>query len=112
MTNAHVVNGAQRIQVVIPAADADGSLKTALSTRSQTVSARVIGVTTERDLAVLQVEAKLPALPLATYTKVRQGEFLFAFGSPGGLRNTITRGIISNVARQTDPDSPLIYIQT
>ena len=112
MTNAHVVSGAQRIQVVIPAADADGSLKSALTPKSRTLPARVIGVTSELDLAVLKVEAKLPALPLATYSKVRQGELVFAFGSPGGLRNTITRGIISNVARQTDPDSPLIYIQT
>ena len=112
MTNAHVVSGAQRIQVVIPSADADGSLRTALSAKTQMVSARVVGITSEIDLAVLKVEAKLPALTLATYTKVRQGELVFAFGSPGGLRNTITRGIISNVARQTDPDSPLIYIQT
>jgi len=112
MTNAHVVSGAQRIQVVIPAADADGSLRTALSPRTQVVSARVVGVTSEIDLAVLKVDVKLPALQLATYTKVRQGELVFAFGSPGGLRNTITRGIVSNVARQTDPDSPLIYIQT
>jgi serine protease Do len=83
-----------------------------LSGRAKVVSARVVGVTTEIDLALLKVEVKLPALPLATYTKVRQGEIVFAFGSPGGLRNTITRGIISSVARQPDPDSPLIYIQT
>ena len=55
---------------------------------------------------------KLPALPLATYSQVRQGETVFAFGSPGGLRNTLTHGLISAVARQIDPDSPLIYIQT
>jgi len=112
MTNAHVINGAQRIEVVIPPADADGSLRAALSPQMRIVPARVIGISSEIDLAVLKVEAKLPALPLATYTKVRQGELVFAFGSPGGLRNTITRGIISSVARQTDPDSPLIYIQT
>lgn len=112
MTNAHVVNGAQRIQVVLPPADANGSLASALSPKSKIVSARIVGVTTEIDLALLKVEAKLPALPLAQYTKVRQGEAVFAFGSPGGLRNTITRGIVSAVARQTDPDSPLIYIQT
>src|SRR4051812_9010054 len=112
MTNAHVINGAQRIEVVIPPSDADGSLQAALSPRTTIVPARVIGMTTEIDLAVLKIEARLPALPLATYTKVRQGELVFAFGSPGGLRNTITRGIVSAVARQTDPDSPLIYIQT
>src|SRR4029077_20578852 len=55
---------------------------------------------------------KLAALPFAQYTKVRQGETVFAFGSPGGLRNTLTHGLVSAVARQTDPDSPLIYIQT
>src|SRR5436190_8344516 len=112
MTNAHVVNGAQRIQVVISSPDANGSLASALSGKTKTVPARIIGVASELDLALIKVEAKLPALPLATYTKVRQGEIVFAFGSPGGLRNTITRGIISSVARQTDPDSPLIYIQT
>ena len=112
LTNAHVINGAQRIQVVIPPGDADGSLKTALSGKTRTVPARIVGFSSEIDLALLKVEAKVPALPLATYTKVRQGEIVFAFGSPGGLRNTITRGIISSVARQTDPDSPLIYIQT
>ena len=112
MTNAHVVNGAQRIQVVISPANADGSLASALSGKTKVVPARIIGVASELDLALLKVEVKLPALPLATYTKVRQGEIVFAFGSPGGLRNTITRGIISSVARQTDPDSPLIYIQT
>lgn len=112
MTNAHVVNGAQRIQVVLPPGNADGSLTTALSGRTRTVPARLVGFSTEIDLALLKIEAKVPALPLATYTKVRQGEIVFAFGSPGGLRNTITRGIVSAVARQTDPDSPLIFIQT
>jgi serine protease Do len=113
VTNAHVVSGAQRIDIVVPAADADGSLATALSGRTQVLPARIIGMTTEIDLAILKVEgARLPALPLATYSQVRQGETVFAFGSPGGLRNTLTHGLISAVARQTDPDSPQIYIQT
>ena len=112
ITNAHVVNGAQRIHVVVPPPDADGSLRSALSPKSRVLPARIVGITSEIDLALLKVEAKVPALPLATYSKVRQGELVFAFGSPGGLRNTLTRGIISAVARQTDPDSPLIYIQT
>ena len=55
---------------------------------------------------------KLPALPLATYSQVRQGETVFAFGSPIGLRNSLTHGLVSAVARQIDPDSPLIFVQT
>src|SRR5207244_3422842 len=54
----------------------------------------------------------LPAPPLATYTQVRQGETVFAFGSPIGLRNSLTHGLVSAVARQVDPDSALIYVQT
>src|SRR6185369_15384836 len=54
MTNAHVVNGAQRIQVVIPPADANGSLSSALSSKARIVPARIVGITTEIDLALLK----------------------------------------------------------
>jgi serine protease Do len=113
ITNAHVVANAQRVQIVLPPLNADGSLATALSPKMEIVPARIVGITTELDLAVLKVDGrKLPALTLATYSNVRQGETVFAFGSPNGLRHTLTHGLISSVARQTSPDSPLIYIQT
>ena len=113
MTNAHVVSGAQRVQIVLPADNADGSLTSALSGRTYLVAARIVGLTTELDLALLKVDGiKLPALPLATYSQVRQGESVFAFGNPAGLRNSLSHGLVSAVARQVDPDSPLIYIQT
>ena len=112
LTNAHVVSGAQRIQIVLPPPNADGTLATALSGKSSTINARIAGVATELDLALLKVDMKLPALPLATYSEVRQGETVFAFGSPIGLRNSLTHGLVSAVARQIDPDSPLIFIQT
>ena len=113
ITNAHVVNGARRVQIVLPADNADGTLATALSAKVRLVAAQIVGITTELDLAVLKVEGlKLPALPLATYTQVRQGEMVFAFGSPNGLRNSLTHGLVSAVARQVDPDSPQIFVQT
>src|SRR2546421_10907352 len=113
VTNAHVVKGAQRVQVVLPSANADGSLDAALSTRTIVIPARIVGVSSEIDLALIKVDVeKLPALALGTYRKLGQGEIVFAFGSSGGLRNTVTMGVVSAVARQTEPDSPIIYIQT
>ena len=113
MTNAHVVNGARRVQIVLPADNADGTLATALSGKTRLIAADVVGITTELDLALLKVDGlKLPALSLATYTQVRQGEMVFAFGSPNALRNSLTHGLVSAVARQVDPDSPQIFVQT
>jgi len=113
VTNAHVVANAQRIQVLLSPEKSDGSLAMALSPKLNTVPARIVGLSSELDLALLKIDnVKLPALPLATYSQVRQGETVFAFGSPSGLRYTLTHGLISAVARQVDPDSPLIYIQT
>jgi len=113
VTNAHVVSGAQRVQVVVPEGPPDGSLNAVLSTRTNILPARVIGVAREIDLALLKIDnVKLTALPLGLYRNIRQGELVLAFGSPEGLRNTVTLGVVSSVARQIDPDSPMAYIQT
>jgi serine protease Do len=95
VTNAHVVSGAQRVQVVLPNPNVESSLEAALSTRTRIVSAQIVGVSKELDLAVIKVDAgKLPALSLADYRKLGQGEMVFAFGSPEGLRNSVTMGVV------------------
>ena len=114
VTNAHVINGAEKIEVIVPvpliaAKPADPDLEV----REKSYEARIVGVSREIDLAVLKIEAHgLPALPVHGSGVSKQGEMVFAFGSPEGLRNTVTMGVVSSVARQPDPDSPLVYVQT
>jgi serine protease Do len=114
ITNAHVVAGAQRVQVLLHGpAIADGPVQSLAADSEQMVEARIVGTASDIDLALLKVEATgLRALPLADYDKIRQGELVFAFGSPDGLLNSVTMGIVSSIARQPDPDGPRIYIQT
>jgi serine protease Do len=114
VTNAHVVSGSQHVQVVIPAANTDeASDESSTAARVRTLEARIVGSDPAIDLALLKVEATgLTALPLGDYNKVRQGEVVFAFGSPDGLPNSVTMGVVSAVARQPDPDSPMVFIQT
>jgi len=114
MTNAHVVEGAQRIRVLLPmglgvgegpVVETEGKLRV--------LDAKLIGVHKDTDLALLKINAKdLPTLPLAAGRRVIQGELVFAVGSPEGLRNTITMGVVSSIARQPDPDKAMVYIQT
>src|SRR5205823_10427374 len=78
-----------------------------------TVEARIIGSDPEIDLALLKIEVKgLQTLPIGDYSKLRQGEVVFAFGSPEGLQDSVTMGVVSAAARQPDPDSPMVFIQT
>jgi serine protease Do len=113
MTNAHVVSNARRVEVVLPGQAEDGGVRSLTRTRGRTVEATIVGVAREIDLALLKVEGvSLPPLPIADYDKLRQGELVFAFGSPEGLRNSVTMGIVSAVARQQDADNPLVYVQT
>src|ERR1700675_1827791 len=79
----------------------------------QILDARVLGTHKQSDLALLKVQAShLPTVLLRTDVRVRQGELVFAIGSPEGLRDSVTMGVVSSVARQTNPDDPMIYLQT
>src|SRR5256884_2592226 len=112
VTNAHVVHGAQRIVVVLPAMTAGGTARQS-GTKKGVYEARVVGTHAESDVAVLKIEAAgLPALALRDNAPAKQGELVFAIGSPQGLASTVTLGIISATARQTEIDAPMPFIQT
>src|ERR1700685_2502076 len=112
MTNAHVVQGARRIRVVLPMPSPDVPSVTAVG-REHTLDAKIIGVHKETDLALLKIDLKdLPTLELGATRRVHQGELVVAMGSPEGLESSVTMGIVSSVGRQPDPDRPMVYIQT
>jgi serine protease Do len=114
VTNAHVVNGAQNIEVLVPPPPAPTASGAAEGPQGRSYQARIVGTSKEIDLAVIKIDAHaLSALSIRnSMPPARQGEMVFAFGSPEGLRNTVTMGVVSAVARQPDPDSPLVYVQT
>ena len=114
MTNAHVVSNARRVEVVLPAPGGDGGVASRTASHGRRLDAAIVGIAKELDLALLKIDdaASPPPLALADYDAVRQGQLVFAFGSPEGLRNSVTMGVVSAVARQPDVDNPLVYIQT
>jgi serine protease Do len=115
ITNAHVVTGAQRIQVVMRSVNMElVPGKTSLLHRQRTFDAKLIGAHRFTDLALLKIEAAdaLPTISLRQEYKARLGQTVLAVGSPAGLDHTVTRGIISALGRQTEVDHPMIYIQT
>lgn len=111
LTNNHVVHGAQRVQVLLapPAPDAPGRSDVG----QRLFEAKVVGTEAGIDLALLKIEAKgLRAMSLAGAATVRQGELVFAVGSPEGLERTVTMGVVGSAARQIDMDQHLAFIQT
>jgi len=114
VTNAHVIRDARRVQVKIPVLATDETPDGWLvSSRGRTLEARIVGSDPDIDLALLKIEAKgLPALTIGDYNKVRQGDLVFALGSPEGLQDSVSMGVVSAAARQRDADNPMVFIQT
>ncbi|HZP63608.1 MAG TPA: trypsin-like peptidase domain-containing protein [Terriglobales bacterium] len=112
MTNAHVVEGARRIRVVLPMVSPDFPQVQPIG-KQHVLEARLLGVHKESDLALIKIEqTNLPTLALGGARRVHQGQLVFAIGSPEGLENSATMGVVSAVARQPDPNNPMVYIQT
>jgi len=97
MTNAHVVDGADQVIVTLP--------------DKREFKARIVGADKRTDVAVVKIEATgLPAVKVGDVSRLKVGEWVMAIGSPFGLDNTVTAGIVS--AKQRDTGDYLPFIQT
>jgi len=97
MTNAHVVEGADEVVVTL--------------TDKREFKAKIIGADKRTDVAVVKIEATgLPAVKVGDVSRLRVGEWVMAIGSPFGLENTVTAGIVS--AKQRDTGDYLPFIET
>ena len=114
ITNYHVVKGSDRVRVrLTPPPTEDSQPFAQLRAHGRILPAKVIGFSKQIDLAVLKVEASgLPTIPIGLYARVQKGQIVLAFGSPEGLENSVSFGLISSVARQPDPENPMVYLQT
>jgi serine protease Do len=115
LTNAHVVQRARTLNVLVP--DVSGATETGGSDRAEppatAMPARVVGIDTVTDLAVIKVDKSgLRALKFGDSDRVHPGELVLAFGSPLGLQDSVSLGVISAVNQQLDTDSPMVYLQT
>jgi serine protease Do len=112
VTNAHVVEGSRRIRVRL---NQEGEASSSQSGRSRhaLLEAKLVLADRDTDLAFLKIDTTgLPTLELSDSSDLKQGQLVLAFGSPLGLDNSVSMGVVSSVARQLDPDSPTIYVQT
>jgi len=98
-TNNHVIKGAEQVSVKL--------------TDGRTFDARVVRADPAVDVAVLKVDGRgLPVVKIGNPDDSKTGEWVAAIGSPYGLDNTVTSGIISNKARTMSEDNPVKFIQT
>lgn len=97
MTNAHVVEGADEVIVTL--------------TDKREFKAKIVGSDKRTDVAVVKIDAKgLPAVRIGDVNRLKVGEWVMAIGSPFGLENSVTAGIVS--AKQRDTGDYLPFIQT
>jgi serine protease Do len=102
MTNAHVIANATRITVTVQG-----------SAAPREYAATVVGVDADNDLALLKIAADgLPYFDVNSPASARQGQLVLAYGSPMGLAQSASMGLVSAVNRQLNPDDPRTYIQT
>ena len=99
LTNHHVVEGADEIKVRL--------------TDNREFTGKVLGSDAKTDIAVVKIDAKdLPYLTMGNSDELKVGEWVAAIGSPFGLDNTVTSGIVSAKSRKLPSDQYVPFIQT
>nr|WP_298726627.1 DegQ family serine endoprotease [uncultured Steroidobacter sp.] len=99
LTNAHVVADADEVTVRL--------------TDRREYPAKVIGSDARTDVAVIKIDAQdLPIVHIGDHTKLKTGEWVLAIGSPFGLDNTATAGIVSATSRAVPGGTDVPFIQT
>ncbi|HEY9270165.1 DegQ family serine endoprotease [Achromobacter sp.] len=99
LTNAHVVQDAKEVTVKL--------------TDRREYKAKVLGSDPQTDVAVLKIDAKnLPVVKVGDVNQLQVGEWVLAIGSPYGLENTATAGIVSAKGRSLPDDTSVPFIQT
>lgn len=99
LTNAHVVRGADEVEVKL--------------IDKRKLNAKVVGADSRTDVAVIRITANnLPTVKLGDADKLRVGEAVVAIGSPFGFENSVTAGIVSAKGRSLPSESYVPYIQT
>ncbi|MDH4093946.1 MAG: DegQ family serine endoprotease [Betaproteobacteria bacterium] len=99
LTNAHVVEGADEIDVRL--------------TDKREFKARVIGADKRTDVALIKIEAaSLPIVRMGDPSRLKVGEWVVAIGSPFGFENTVTAGIVSAKGRSLPQENFVPFIQT
>jgi serine protease Do len=99
LTNAHVVDGASEVTVKL--------------SDKRELEAKVIGVDTMTDIAVVKVDAQsLPVVNIGDPKQTKVGEWVAAIGSPFGMDHTVTAGIVSAKSRNLPNERLVPFIQT